>query len=250
LATAPATGSEAAMSKALELVSKADDQKVSPELRQKVFDYCEALNKSVGMQTSVKKYNASGAERGAILDFIDYPLNNRWWLADEFNKISSLKTEAEKLARLEIIRTWENPGPGSFYDNVGDLSKGSHVKSRTDDGTEYAWWDNGMSRRRLSTQLFQTSPVLEYPDLDPNGRYIIRISGYGDALIRVDGERLDPVVYNKGMEEFKEFLVPRRCVSDGTIRITFDQPEESHLNWRQQSKVCDVWLLKSPGQIR
>ena len=48
------------------------------------------------MQTSVKKYNASGAERGAILDFLDYPLNNRWWLADEFEKIRQMKSEKEK----------------------------------------------------------------------------------------------------------------------------------------------------------
>jgi hypothetical protein len=42
------------------------------------------------MQTSVKKYNASGEERGAILDFLDYPLNNRWWLSDEFAKIRKM----------------------------------------------------------------------------------------------------------------------------------------------------------------
>jgi hypothetical protein len=244
LAKAQQLGADKAMDEALELVNKADKEPVSPELRQTIFDYCEALWKSIGAQTSVKKYNASGAERGAILDFIDYPLNNRWWLADEFDKIHKMSTEQEKLARLEVIRTWENPGPGSYYDNVSDLSKGPRVKTRTEDATDVAWWDSGMSRKRLSTQLFQNFPRLEYADLDPNGRYIIRIAGYGEALVRADGERLEPTVYNKGLEEFKEFLVNRKYVSDGKLVITFDQPEESKLNWRQQSKVCDVWLLK------
>lgn len=244
LAKATEMGSEKVMNEALAIVNKADSERVSPELRQRVFDYCEALWKSVGAQTSVKKYNASGAERGAILDFIDYPLNNRWWLADEFNKIGKMATEQEKLARLEVIRTWENPGTGSYYDNVSDLSKGPRVKTRTDDGTDVAWWDSGMSRKRLSTQLFQNFPRLEYTDLDPNGRYIIRIAGYGEALVRADGERLEPILYNKGLEEFKEFLVNQKYVSDGKLTVTFDQPEESKLNWRQQSKVCDVWLLK------
>ena len=244
LAQAGKTGSEKAMEQALAVVNKADTERVSPELRQKVFDYCEALWQSIGAQTSIKKYKASGAERGAILDFIDYPLNNRWWLADEFEKISKLPSEDEKLARLEVIRTWENPGFGSYYDNVSDISKGSRVKTRTDDATDYAWWDSGMSRKRLSTQLFQNFPKLEYSDLDPDGRYIIRIAGYGDALLRVDGERIEPVLYNKGLEEFKEFLINRKYVSDGKLVVTFDQPEESHLNWRQQSKVCDIWLLK------
>ena len=237
-------GSDKAMEGALALVNKADKELVSPELRQKIVDYCDALFKSIGLQTSVKKYNASGAERGAILDFIDYPLNNRWWLADEFDKIRKMPTEKEKLDRLEIICKWENPGNGSYYDNVSDISKGPRVKTRTDDATDVAWWDSGMSRKRLSTQLFQNCPVLEYPDLDPNGRYTIRISGYGDALLRVDGERIEPTVYNKGLEEFKEFQLSRKYVSDGYIKVSFDQPEESHLNWRQYSKVCDIWLLK------
>ena len=244
LGNAAGMGSEKAMNEALRIVNRADSVRISPELRQKVFDYCEALWKSIGMQTSVAKYHASGAERGAILDFIDYPLNNRWWLADEFDKIRKMPSEKEKLDRIEVIRTWENPGPGSYYDNISDLSKGPRVKTRTEDATDVAWWDNGMSRKRLSTQLFQNFPKLEYSDLDPNGRYVIRISGYGDALLRVDGERIEPVLYNKGLEEFKEFLVNRKYVSDGKLEVTFDQPEESHLNWRQQSKVCDIWLLK------
>jgi hypothetical protein len=244
LAKAAETGPEKAMEDALDMVNLADKQHAAADIRQKIADYCEALFMSIGLQTSVKKYNASGAERGAILDFIDYPLNNRWWLADEFEKIRKMPSEKEKLDRLEIICKWENPGPGSYYDNVSDLSKGPRVKTRTEDGTDVAWWDNGMSRKRLSTQLFQNFPELEYPDLDPNGRYIIRIAGYGDALLKIDGERIEPILYNKGLEEFKEFLVSRRFVSDGKIKVTFDQPEESHLNWRQQSKVCDIWLLK------
>ena len=244
LSNAETLGAAKAMELALETVNKADRNPISPELRSKIVEYCEALFKSIGMQTSVKKYNASGSERGAILDFLDYPLNNRWWLTDEFAKISKMATEKEKLARLEVIAKWENPGPGSYYDNVSDLSKGPRVKTRTEDATDVAWWDNGMSRKRLSTQLFQNFPRLEYVDLDPNGRYTIRVAGFGEALVRVDGERIDPTFYYKGLEEFKEFKVSPRFVSDGKLTLTFDQPEESKLNWRQQSKVCDVWLLK------
>jgi hypothetical protein len=244
LLQAPKTGAEQAMKQALETVEKADKEPVTNELRGKIVDYCEALWKSIGLQTSVKKYQASGAERGAILDFIDYPLNNRWWLSDEFKKIDKLATEKEKLARLEVIAKWENPGTGSYYDNISDISKSSHVLTFSDDGTDVAWWDGGMSRRRLSTQLFQNFPVLKYTDLDPNGRYMIRVAGYREALLRVDGERIDPTIYNKGYEEFKEFPLNPKYVSDGKIDVTFDQPEESKLNWRERSKVTDVWLIK------
>lgn len=244
LLKASKTGAGNAMAKALEIVEKADKEPVTGELRQKIVDYCAALFLSVGLQTSVEKYKASGAERGAILDFIDYPLNNRWWLADEFKKVEKMATEKEKIERLKVIATWENPGPGSYYDNVSDISKSTHVLTVSEDATDVAWWENGMSRKRLSTQLFQNFPVLRYYDLDPNGRYLVRVAGFGEALLRVDGERIEPTLYNKGYEEFKEFPVNQKYVSDGKIDVTFDQPEESTLNWRQRSKVSDVWLIK------
>lgn len=232
------------MELALNIVNEADKSPISPDVRQKVVDYCEAMFKSIGMQTSVPKYQASGAERGAILDFLDYPLNNRWWLADEFEKIKKMTSEKDQIARLDVIAKWENPGPGSFYDNISDLSKGPRVKTRTDDATDVLWANNGLSRLRLSSQLFQNFPRLDYADLDPKAMYTIRISGYGEALLRVDGVRIAPTVYKKGMEEFKEFPLSPQYVSDGKIEVTFDEPEESHLNWRQHSKVFDIWLLK------
>lgn len=244
LLQAPKLGADKAMKTALEIVNKGDKEPITNDIRAKIFNYCEALFQSIGLQTSEKKYMASGPERGAILDFIDYPLNNRWWLTDEFQKIEKMATEKEKLDRLNVIAKWENPGPGSYYDNISDISKSSHVLTVSDDGTDVAWWENGLSRRRLSTQLFQNFPVLKYNDLDPNGRYLIRIAGYNEALLRVDGERIDPTIYNKDYEQFKEFPLNPKFVSDGKIDVTFDQPEESQLNWRARSKVTDVWLIK------
>jgi len=232
------------MNEALNKINEADLINIAPGLRDKVVAYCEALYRSVGLQTSVEKYQASGPERGSVLDFLDYPLNNRWWLTDQFKAISALKTEKEKLSALDVIRTWENPGQGSYYDNISNISQSPRVKTVVDDACDVAWWDKGKSRKRLSTQLFQNFPQLEYEDLDPKGRYLIRIAGYGEALLRVDGERVSPTLYNKELEEFKEFPIDRRFIQDGKLSISFDEPEESHLNWRTHSKVCDIWLIK------
>ena len=244
LARVDELGTEKAMDKALTKIRETETHPVAPQLRKEISDRCQVLFGLIGLQTSVKKYGASGEERGAILDFVDHPLNNRWWYEDQFGMIRKMPTEEAKKARLKIIREWETPGPGSYYDDVSNIANSPHVRSTVEDATDFAWWDNGMSRRRLSTQVFQYEPVLEYRHLDPDGRYLIRVSGYGDALIRVDGERLEPVVYNKAYETFKEFVVPGRLVGDMEIRVTFDKPEESRLNWRQYSKVSDVWLIK------
>ena len=103
-----------------------------------------------------------------------------------------------------------------------------------------------MTRKRLSSQLYQQQPELDYINLDPTGRYRIRVSGRGEALLRVDGERLDPLVYDKEIGGFKEFVVPMNMVGDGKIHVSFDRPEESQIRWTLQSHVSDVWLLKAP----
>ncbi len=237
-------GADKAMEQALAKVNEAVTAPVEKELATRIEALCEALYQSMQLQTSVTKHKASGAERGAILDFLYRPLNNRWWLEDEFAKVRKMQTEEEKRKRLAVIAAWEDPGQGSYYDDVSNISKSTHVKTRSDDATDFLWDNNGMSRKRLSTLTYQNFPELEYHDLDPKGKYFIRVAGYGEALLRVDGVRVEPTLYNKGMEEFKEFPLNPRFFSDGSIRVSFDQPEESHLNWRQHSKVSDIWLIR------
>ncbi len=243
LANAKTLGADKAMDQALAQVQKADKEFVAQDLKQKAVFYIDELFKSVGLQTSVKLYNAAGSERGCVRDFIDYPLNNRWWLEDEFKKIRELKSEEEKLVKLEFIRTYENPGEGSFYDNISSADA-KHVTSETEDAIDYLWENDGYSRKRLSTQLFQFTPELQYNELDPNSNYLIRVSGLGEALLRANGERLKPTKYDKGLEQFKEFPLPKERIKDGKLKITFDKPNEENLNWRQQSRVTDVWVLK------
>lgn len=244
LAQVDVLGAAKVMDQALALMNKADTEPIERATREKIEQYCKDLFNSIGLQTSVKKYQASGSQRGAILDFVDYPLNNRWWLADQFEKIDAMDSEAEKAERIKTIAYWENPGPGSYYDDVSNIANSPHVKTTVYDAVDFGWWDDGYSRWRLSSLVYQNDPVLEYEDLDPNARYLVRVAGYGDALIRIDGQRLEPLVYDKEVEGFKEFIVPRQAVGDGKIRITFDRPEESHLRWRFYSRISDVWLIK------
>jgi hypothetical protein len=244
LATAKEIGADKAMTQALELVNLADTKPLNQDLHSKIVKYCDDLFNSIGYQSDVEKYHASNSQRSCILQFVNYPLNNRWWLTDEFKMISSMDSEAKKLERLEVIRRWENPGPGSYYDNVSNIETGPRVQTTSYDATDVAWWEGGKTRKRLSSQLFQPQPTLEYINLDLNGRYNIRVSGRGEALLRVDGMRLDPIVYDKEIGGFKEFVVPKNLTQDGTIKITFDRPEESHIRWSSQSHVSDVWLIK------
>lgn len=255
LAAAPAKGADAAMDDALAILQRADMFPPSQHLRRQIDDICEALFRSIGLQTSVKKYHASGEERGAILDFVEYPLNNRWWLEDEFAKIRKMKTEKQKIARLQAIRTWEHPGPGSFYDDLGNVARSPHVVRgeglNTDPEMErnpnpgYWWWDNGFSRARLSWQVTMDWPLaVAYENLDVNANYVVRMTGYGQALTKMNGQRVQPTLYGKGLGEMKEFPVPEEIVKSGHLKVTWDIPDEHRLNWRQQSRIAEIWLLK------
>jgi hypothetical protein len=243
LTKAKTIGSDKAMDEALAHVQLADKVFVAQDLKKKAITYIDELFISVGLQTSVKLYNAAGSERGCVRDFIDFPLNNRWWLEDEFKKIKEMKSEKEKLARLDFIRNYENPGEGSFYDNISSVYS-KHVTSETEDAIDYLWEKDGYSRKRLSLQLFQFTPELKYNELDPNANYLIRISGFGEAFLRANGERLKPTKYEKGFGQFKEFPLPKELIKEGKLKITFDKPDEENIGWRDQSRVCEVWVLR------
>ncbi len=237
-------GIETAMKASLEKISEGVSKPISQHVHKRIKKYADDLFKIIGLQTSVELYQASNAQRGCILDFVNHPLNNRWWYEDEFKKISAMGTDKEKKERLELIRTWENPGKDSYYDDISNIANSPHVTTTVYDAVDFGWWDSGYSRWRLSSLVYQNDPVLEYENLDPNGRYLIRITGSGEALLRVDGQRLEPIKYDKALETFKEFIVPRSLVGDGKITVSFDRPEESHMRWRNYSRISDVWLIK------
>lgn len=249
-------GPEKAMQDAMDILNKAVTEPVATDLKEKIVSLYDALFKSIGLQSSVEKYNASGGERGASLDYIDIPLNNRWWLEDQFQQIQQLGSEEEKIKRLKTIAFWENPGYGSFYDDVGNTRKSPHIKRCEIHYTNPAeeawqeptlwWFDNGKSRKRIAWLSSLERGEALYQGLDPNAQYILRIAGFGKPQIIIDGEKINSPD-EKGIElgEFKEYIIPSESVRDREIVIKWTLPiEDLKKNWRQQSRVCEMWLIK------
>jgi len=257
LGLAKTIGADAAIKQALDILKKADEHSVKPQLRERVVALCDDLFRSIKLQTSVEKYNASGTERGCILDFLDQPLNNRWWMEDQLGAIAKLSDEAKKIAKLDGLRNWENPGPGGFYDAVGHPGKSAHVVRGEGQNTDplmlrnptpgHSWWDKGRNRRRLTWMTNMDWPIaLKYENLDPQGKYLIRMTGYRDSLLRINGVLVKASLDGKGYGDFKEYPVDPKALIEGKLTLTWDTPEESHLNWREQSRVTEVWLIKQP----
>jgi hypothetical protein len=245
LLEAPKNGAERAIQDATAVLYRGVDHSAAPELRARIVDLCARLFASIGLQSSVEQYYASDPQRGAVLDFIDTPLNNRWWLEDRFKEIRALQNEADKAAALVAIAKWEHPGPGSFYDHPGDFSKSPHVLPEVAPGRTFWWWDQGRSRARITWQVTRFPKEMAYDGLDPNAKYLVRTTGAGQGNLRINGERVTPAVDGSKMGEFKEFPVDSKFLKAGRIVLTWDKAVgEENLNWRDKSRLAEVWLLK------
>jgi hypothetical protein len=76
----------------------------------------------------------------------------------------------------------------------------------------------------------------------------IKINGMGECLLKINGQRVAPSRYGRGYGEIKEFPVPQALVQQGKLVLTLDNVDEDFLNWRKQSRVTEVWLIKETGQ--
>src|SRR5206468_8286690 len=127
LRTAGEKGCALAMSGAESILNNAVSKRVSENWRARIFELAEALFQSIRMQLSVPRYKAISVDRGANLDTVDAPLNNRLWLAQRFDELRKMTLESDRLAGIDEIVNWTNPGPGGFYDDPGNLPEQPHL---------------------------------------------------------------------------------------------------------------------------
>lgn len=127
LAQASEVGVEKAIAEARTALAKADAP-IAQELRNGIESLGPVLLKSIGYQLSVKEpYKARNPERGAVLDWLDQPVNDRPWLEQRFENILKMKDRAQQLASVMEIIHWKDPGPGGYYDDLGAVGQPSHV---------------------------------------------------------------------------------------------------------------------------
>jgi hypothetical protein len=273
MAQAGTIGSEAAINAARAILKHAETQWCRKDLRARVEQLCQALFDSIKLQTSVKRFHASESERGCVLDFLDYPLNNRWWLEDEFDAIRKMPTETEKVARLAVLAHWEHPGPGSYYDDIGDLAKSPHLVRGPELNTDpliplrgtsfpgFVWDQGGNSRLRLSWQGSMRPGQMVYENLDPKGNYTVRINGRGNMDLYVNQKKLERVggqpdakpedtkapqgTRPRYAPEFTNFEIPQELLKDRRAVLDWGNPNEIRTNvMRFGASVTEVWLLK------
>ncbi len=269
-------GTLAAMNEAEKILDRAVTERIAQDVRARVFELGEALFQSIRMQLSVEKYQAIAVGRGANLNTIDFPLNNRIWLKQQFSDVRKPMSERERVERLDEIINRQNPGPGGFYDDLGNLTRQPHLvrgpgfekdpsllessavsivqfDSAIAANNDFAligmgaqpagpisWWD-------LAETYYDTPLRMRYTGLDKSAHYKIRVVYVGDRqrevrLMADDKFEVHPLI--KKEPRPLEFDIPPAATSDGELNLSWYQAPGSRGAGRG-CQVAEVWLIKN-----
>ena len=231
-------------------------------LRARVFELAEALFQSVHMQLSVPRYAAIDAGRGANLDLIDRPITNADWLRQRFVEIRALANDAARRAAIDEILNWTNPGPGGFYDDLGDPANRAHLEPGVGFEKDPAFFHTvrtGFGSRRNTPwrvswyrhaeALYGNSIQLRYAGLDPSARYKVRFTQSGDGTPRatrlVANGKIEIHPMRKKELEVKpvEFEIPAEATNGGNLTLEWQANPEESGNGRFV-QLSEVWLIR------
>ncbi len=247
-------GALTALAEAEKSLDRALTRLVAQDRRARVFELAEALFQSIHMQLSVGRYKAISVDRGANLDTIDKPLNGRAWLLARFADVRRAGTEADRLKLIDEIVGWTDPGPGGFYDDLGNPSAQPHLvrgPGFEEDPAFYrsalthfedvpqgrkSWWDQGLA-------LYDSPLTLRYTGLDPSARYKVRVV-YGRGSVRlVAGGKAEVHPLLRKPYERLEFDLPAEATAGGDLTLNWYGQEGRGGNGRG-CQVAEVWLLR------
>ncbi len=255
LADAAKSGSASAIDAARALLAEADEQPEDlAKMRAKLYSFGKILWDSIGMQLDVENYKARNAERGAILEFLDTPLNDRSWLEVEFDAVAGLSEESARLARLDEIVHWEDVAPGSFYDDLGNAMKQPHLVSQKPweedpsrvnspqeeyskgTGLRLSWLDQAQT-------LYGTPLLMHYDNLDPKATYRLRVTYAGRFRATVRLVANGDVEIHDALPQPQPFApvsysLPAAVTQSGTLDLAW------HLLDGRGVQVAEVWLEK------
>jgi len=265
LGRAATAGAEPSMREAEAILERAVKQPVAFAERTRVFQLGEALYQTIGMKLSVPLCRATAPSRGANLDSIDWPLNNRVWLKTQFTAIRRLPDEPARIARLRQLAHWTDPGPGGFYDDPGQPGTSTRAPIGTgwasDPGyhsTAHAMknWVRGgdFATHRIAWMdhvgtLGDTPLVLTYDALDPQATYELRVV-YGDTKLNgavrlTANEAFEIHPFRKGPVPAapQTFALPRAATATGRLVLQWER-DPALASIRGVCHVSEIWLIK------
>jgi hypothetical protein len=258
LRAARETGALVALEGAEATLDKSLTRHVAAGQRARIYELAEALYQSVRMQLSVTRYKAIDVGRGANLDTVEFPLNNRDWLKARFAEIRSRGSEAERLAGIDEILNWTNPGAGGFYDDLGKVNAQPHLVRGVGFEKDPQFWRSSLlgfsnvpggrvSWLDYAEALHEQPLEMRYTGLDPKAQYKVRVVYVGDMAREVrmlaDTIEVHPLIKKPVPMRPMEFDIPARATADGELTLQWFRRPGLGGNGRG-AQVAEVWLIK------
>lgn len=268
LRQAPLLGTLRALDQAEATLDQAVSQPVAGAWRTRIFQLAEALFQSIHMQLSVDLYAAQSETRGANLDGIDYPLNDRPWLKEQFSHIRTLIDEPARLAAIQAIVDWTNPGAGGYYVDLSNAYACPYLVDRlpyaNDPGfyrsphRRFPYWKDARPFRRAwraYTGCLDDFPFrLHFPVLDPQATYKVRVV-YSDTeegmqlrLLASDAAtnatvEIHPFMVKPFPPAPIEFEIPHSATQRGELNLSL-QREQGLGGLGAGHEISEIWIIK------
>lgn len=269
LTSAKQIGSITAINRARNILIKATDEPIMPDLRKRCYALADSLFRSFGAQLTMEKHHAMDG-RGNFIDNIDLPMNDVMWMNDKMTFIEHHKTEEKRLFEIDKMLQRTNPGPGGFYDNFGSPKSWERIVSRVtreEDpcnlasprtsfgiGLKGEEWVHNVTAVGFEgqaspsawmnqvTTLYDQPLEIEYNNLDPTGSYTIKVAYTGRFPSKIKMVADDIFVHDyikTGTQPIYKFDVPKAANADGNIVFKWTCGEGE-----RGSQVAEIWLIK------
>ncbi len=256
-------GSRLALDQAQTILDQTTSHSVSSLWRARIYQLAEALFQSVHMQLSVPLYYAQSETRGANLDGVDYPLNDRLWLSDQFSRINALTSEQERRLEIHKIVNWTDPGPGGYYADLSNAYDCPYIVKGLDyekdpgfyntSHRRFPYWKDAQPIRRswrgYTGNLNDIPFRMHFPEIDPDAQYMVRLV-YSDTeqeiKIRLMAEEtieIHPFINKPYPRESIQFDIPREATCRGELKLSLNrQPGLGGLGAGQE--ISEIWIIK------
>lgn len=226
------------------ILNRAKTNKILPDLAAKINALADLLFEHIGAQLTVSRHHACDWDRGAFVECLNIPLNDRRYILSKLDEAQKL-SGAQRLAAVKSIVCRTDPGPGGFYDNFGSKESWrrleNHDNYKKDPGffktpllsflmppphDEDDKLNVPLAWRQNVYTLYQTPLFINYEGLDSGANYVIRTvyGKYHPVHITLcageDGSILvhDEVFVNEPFVTAENPL-PKAAYKDGKLRL-------------------------------